>query len=260
MTQLVGILNLTPDSFSDGGAFDSAEQAVAAAVAMVGQGAAVIDVGAESTRPGATPLSPEQEWARLSPVLPSVCRALAGRAAVSLDTRHAATASRALEAGVAWINDVSGLADPAMLGVLAGNDCRVVAMHSLTIPADPSVVLPLDADPVRDVAIFAAALLKRTGLPRERLILDPGIGFGKTAEQSLALLRRVDELHEIGLELLIGHSRKSFLTRFTDAPAAGRDDATLAVSAFLAFKQVAFLRVHEVARHGEMLAILRALA
>lgn len=261
-TQLVGILNLTPDSFSDGGRYASAEVALEAALCMAKDGAAVIDVGAESTRPDATPLTHEQEWARLESVLPALCNALAGKAQVSLDTRHAATARKALAVGVDWINDVSGLTSDEMLEVLASSPCRIVAMHSLTIPADLACTLPHECDAVDAMADFAKAILAKTavhGIARGRLILDPGVGFGKTAEQSLALLKRVQELEVLGLPLMIGHSRKSFLKPFTQDYLRERDDATLILSGILAHSGVAYLRVHDVARHRLLFAVQEVL-
>lgn len=153
-TRWVGILNITPDSFSDGGQYTAPAQAIDAALRMAEQGAAIIDVGAESTRPNALPLTPDQEWQRLQPVLPLLCEALKGRALISLDTRHAETAARALDVGVDWINDVSGLTDPAMRKVLARSGCDIVTMHSLTIPADPAHVLAPDADVVEIMRAF----------------------------------------------------------------------------------------------------------
>ncbi len=255
MTKLLGILNLTPDSFSDGGQADVPEQALERLERLIDAGADGVDIGAESTRPGATPLSPEQEWARLEPVLArAVARCQEAGVLVSLDTRHAESAARALALGVDWINDVSGFRDEAMIRVVAESTCQLVLMHARAIPADPNDTLPETDDPVAAVDAFfrsQQARLAEYGVAPERLVYDPGIGFGKSAVQSLALLARLDELAP--LPLLIGHSRKSFLSLFTDKPAAARDELTLAVSGLLAQRHIPWLRVHNVVRHRLLL-------
>jgi len=257
MTHLVGIINLTTDSFSDGGKISSTEQAVRYAQQLVEEGADVVDIGAESTRPGAMPLTPAEEWQRLEAPLSAIIRTVGSKALISVDTRHAATASKALILGAHWINDVSGLG-AAMLEVLAKSDCKIVAMHSLSVPADPANVLPEGSDPVKAVLEFVVALrgrLDAAGIASERVILDPGIGFGKTGAQSLELLRRVDELKACGFALLIGHSRKSFLREFTGGKPELRDAATLAVSLMLAKRHVDFLRVHAIGLHKAALNV-----
>lgn len=262
-TQLVGILNLTPDSFSDGGRFDAGVEAVQAAAEAMAAQAHVIDVGAESTRPGAVPLDAAEEWARLAPFFRHVLPGLHERGViVSVDTRHAETARRALDHGAGWINDVGGFADDAMIAAVREAECRLVVMHSLTVPTDPRVTLPEGADAAQTLIAFArerAGRLADAGIARGRLIFDPGIGFGKTAAQSWDILRRVRELRAAGMPLLVGHSRKSFLARFTDVPPAERGDATLCVSAFLMQAGVEYLRVHDVYRHAQLAHILGAL-
>lgn len=251
-TRLAGILNLTPDSFSDGGLHTDTKSALSAIEKMQADGADLIDVGAESTRPGANSLSPEAEWERLKPVL----SALRGEIAFSIDTRHAATAMRSLEMGASWINDVGGFQEAAMIRVAAESDCRLVVVHSLSIPADRSIVLPAECDPVTEVLVFGRQrlqALQSAGIGLERIIFDPGIGFGKTSGQSLALLRGVERLRELRVPLLIGHSRKSFLGD------GNRDEATLCVSQQLAADGIEWLRVHDVARHRRMLNLTEAL-
>lgn len=243
--KLMGILNVTPDSFSDGGAF---ADPVARLHALLEQGADIVDIGAESTRPGAVLLSPEEEWARLEPVL---LRIPAG-AVVSVDTRHAETARRALALGVSIINDVDGLRDEAMLAEMARQTCPVVVMHALSMPADPAVHLPEDGDVVAEILSWKATVTARAmaaGIAPARLIYDPGLGFGKTPEQSLALVERAGEMVASGGDWLYGHSRKSFLRLFTDASPADRDALTIAFSKKLADAGVQFLRVHDVAGH-----------
>lgn len=247
MTQLVGILNYTPDSFSDGGRYNAVDAALAHIDQLIMDSADIIDIGAESTRPGATPLTAEEEWERLSPLFD----ALTPEGAIfSLDTRHAENAQRALDKGFHWINDVSGFADDAMIEVVKPYGCKLVMMHSLTIPADKNVTLPADAD-VIDVLLKwsqkQVARLEKKGIRRHHLIMDPGLGFGKTAAQSGQIIERIIELKACGLPLFIGHSRKSFLGE------GDRDAGTLAVSRQLISKDIEYLRVHDVAAHRALL-------
>lgn len=261
MSKLVGICNLTPDSFSGDGIL-STEDAVQRIAALLHEGAEVVDIGAESTRPGATPLTPSEEWARLSAVL-SAARKTFPSAVFSVDTRHADTARKALAEGADWINDVSGFTHLDMIDAVKNQPCKLVLMHSRSIPASPSDVLEMHCDPVEEIMTFfkkQLALLHQAGINKARVILDPGIGFGKSAAHSFTLLRRVDELKTLGIPLLIGHSRKSFLAAFSPKPASARDEETLAVSCFLALKNVEYLRVHNVARHTQMLSVLASLA
>lgn len=251
-TRLVGILNLTPDSFSDGGAYASPDAMRAQAEAMIAAGASVIDVGAESTRPGAAPVSAAEEWRRLEPFMEEVLPHLRDRAVLSIDTRHAQTAQQALEYGVQWINDVTGFADPYMVRTVADSDAVLVLMHSLGVPANPQNTLSEGTDSVAVLLEFARArmqVLENAGIARERLIFDPGLGFGKTADQSLELVRRMRELRVLGVPLLAGHSRKSFLRLLGE----DRDVATFAVSRMLKDAGVEYLRVHDVSGHRELL-------
>lgn len=251
---LVGILNVTPDSFAGGGHMGA--DAVAAAKALVRDGADILDIGAESTRPGATPITAEEEWVRLGPVLAAITEASwRAKVRISIDTRHAATAARVLALGVEIINDVGGLRDHAMIEALRDHAADIVVMHALSIPADPSVTLPADADVIGEVFAWKVEVTRRAeacGVAPERLIYDPGIGFGKTAAQSLALVLHAEELVASGGRWLFGHSRKSFLTLFTDVPATERDALTRAFSAPLAAANVPYLRVHDVAGHRAM--------
>jgi dihydropteroate synthase len=261
--QLVGILNLTPDSFSDGGNITSPQLAIQAIEEMVNAGVAMVDIGAESTRPGAVSLSHEEEWQRLFPLL-QVMADIKKQYDIqfSLDTRHPETAAKAIELGINWINDVTGFLNPDMATVVKDTNVKLVMMHSLSIPADPDNVLSEESDCVEAINHFfnsQLAMLEHMGISRDRMILDPGIGFGKTAEQSMELLRRVEEFTSHNLPILIGHSRKSFLKQFTTAPAEERDPATLVVSLFLAGQKIDYLRVHNVAMHSEAFAIDKAL-
>lgn len=257
-TQIMGILNITPDSFSGDGVLGH-EQLMQHVESLLSAGAAIIDIGAESTRPGATPLSPEQEWQRLCSYLPDIItRAHKAGARISIDTRHAATAANALALGADIINDVSGCRSADMLAVLADSQCDIICMHSLSIPADPSITLAHECDVIDAIATFAQERLQemqRAGIAASRIIFDPGIGFAKTPKQSLAILARIDELKALNTRLLVGHSRKSFLSSVTDAPFVQRDALTLAVSAHLLQHKVDMLRVHNVHLHQELLQL-----
>jgi dihydropteroate synthase len=257
MTQLVGIVNLTADSFSGDGVLLNTEEALSRIDGMMADGAAVIDIGAESTRPGARPLSAEEEWQRLAPLVQAL-GSRAGKVHFSIDTRHAGTARKALQAGFSWINDVSGGGDAGMLALAHESGCTLVLMHCLGIPADPARTIAANADPVEEVLAWAQQALakaEKQGVKRSQIVLDPGIGFGKTAEQSLALIKHIARLKALGARVLVGHSRKSFLALFTDKPATARDPETLAVSVYLAAQPVDYLRVHDVKSHAAMLRI-----
>ncbi len=256
----MGILNVTPDSFSDGGLAFDVPHAVARFETLVNDGADIVDIGAESTRPGATALTPAEEWSRLAPVLSALCvYPLRRNSVISIDTRHAETARAALAMGVEIINDVGGLRDAAMRQVLAQSACRIVVMHALSIPADTSVVLPPNADPIAIVLQWKTeviTLAHTDGIATERLIFDPGIGFGKTAEQSLGLMDRANELLASGGEWLYGHSRKScyrILAENNVDNSMFRDTMTLKYSSKLADVNVNYLRVHDIAAHRALL-------
>lgn len=248
---LVGILNLTPDSFSGDGV--AGEDALERAELLCDAGADILDLGAESTRPGATPLSAAEEWARLGPVLQGIlAQRWRPRVRLSVDTRHYETAERALALGVELINDVGGLDDKAMAEVLEEHDCDVVVMHHLGLPADAAKTLPEVADVVAEVLRWKAEVTARAearGIARHRLIYDPGIGFGKRAEQSMALVEQAAQLKSSGGRWLYGHSRKSFLKLLSDVPAEQRDGVTLQVSEQLVRAGIDYLRVHNVAAH-----------
>jgi dihydropteroate synthase len=257
-TRLVGILNLTPDSFSDGGKFSDKDAALDAISRMIAAGAHVIDIGAESTRPGAPPVSPQEEWRRLEPVLQSLASVKQPNISFSLDTRHAENAAKALEIGIDWINDVTGFISPAMINAVKASSCTLVMMHSLGIPANRSITLPQSANVTETLITWAKeriALLEQQGILRNRIVFDPGIGFGKTPQQSFALIRDIKKFMTLGVRVMVGHSRKSFLASLGD-----RDDATLAASFYLAEQGVDYLRVHDVPRHTQMLNVWSAIA
>lgn len=250
MPKLIAVLNVTPDSFSDGGTLNP-EAICAKAKALLEQGADILDVGAESTRPGGEPLEHEGEWARLEPVwddLLKLCRL--HKAEISLDSRHPETMVKALRYGVDIVNDVSGFNDQA-LRIMHDAECRMIVMHSLTIPASKEDTLPETVDVCEVIGNWIKEMHERfthQGIASERLLFDPGIGFGKTRRQNWDLLSRVSEwrgMHPV----VIGHSRKSFLTLFDDVEPASRDGLTRMLSAQLALQEVDYLRVHDVAGH-----------
>lgn len=254
--QLMGIVNITPDSFSDGNHFFEIDAAVKHAIELNQTGAEIIDLGAESTGPNAVPCTPTHEWNRLEPVLKIL---LSERnqflipPKISVDTYHAPVAEKALEMGVDWINDVSGLTNPAMQDIIAQTTCDVVVMHHLSVPVQKNQFLPLDQDPSKIVYEWSQKqldLLEKKGIDRQRIILDLGIGYGKTSEQSLELIRSIAHFKSLNCRLLIGHSRKSFLQSFTNTDPMQRDLETTILSLFLGKQNVDYLRVHNVDMHS----------
>jgi dihydropteroate synthase len=255
---IVGALNVTPDSFSDGGDFVDPERAAARAATMLEEGAHVIDVGGESTRPGSNPVSPEEEARRVIRVIRAIM-ADSPHAIVSADTYRAAIAEAALEAGARVVNDVTALrGDPRMAGVVAEARCPVILMHMLgepkTMQRDPSY-----EDVVREVREFLAERADHAvaaGVDEENIILDPGIGFGKTLEHNLMLLGHLDSLVELGFPVLVGASRKSFIGRITGVERAKeRVSGTVAANVIACARGAIFFRVHDVRANREALAV-----
>lgn len=257
---VMGIVNLTPDSFSDGGRYRDVEQAVDAAHAMVEAGAALIDVGGESTRPGASPVPAEEELARILPFLERVSTGLG--VPLSVDTRKATVARGALEAGVAVVNDVSGLAfDPNMAGVVAESGAGVVLMHMRGDPVDMARFAHY-AHVGSEVAAELRVTVdraRRAGIADDAVVLDPGIGFAKDAGQSLALLSDMAPLRALGFPILVGPSRKSFLQSVVDAPTGDRLAGTLAACVAAYFQGARIFRVHDVGPVVQALAVAAAL-
>jgi len=243
-TAVMGILNVTPDSFHDGGEYDALEDAVARAEAMIDADVDVIDIGGESTRPGAAPVSVEEELDRVVPVIERIADL---DAHISVDTRRATVADAALEAGADIINDVSGLEDPEMRFVAAEHDAGLVVMHSIDAPVVPDHDIEYD-DVVADVIDHLSErvlLAEKAGLDRAQIIVDPGIGFGKSAAENFELLDRIDEFHALGCPVLFGHSHKSMFARI------GRDrderlEATVAATALASDRGADIVRVHDV--------------
>ena len=245
---VMGILNVTPDSFSDGGRNADPATAVAAGLGMAADGAAIIDVGGESTRPGAAPVPPDEEIARVIPVVKALA---AASLCVSVDTRRAATMKAALDAGARIINDVSGLThDPAARGVVAAADCGVVVMHMRGTPETMNA-LARYGDVIAEVSAELHALVDaalHAGIARHRIALDPGIGFAKTAPHSMALLRHLADLATPdAFPILVGASRKRFIGTLSQEPDADRRlGGSIAAGLFALSRGASILRVHDV--------------
>jgi dihydropteroate synthase len=256
---VMGVVNVTPDSFSDGGVNLDPAAAAAAARRMLAEGAAIVDVGGESTRPGAEGVSADEELRRIEPVL----EALQGEVPVSIDTSKAEVARRALELGAELVNDVTALrADPELAAVVAGADAYLCLMHMQGEPRTMQLD-PRYEDVVSEVASFLEERLRAAvaaGVAEERICLDPGIGFGKTVEHNFELIRRLDELTALGRPVLVGTSRKSSLGKLLGDPEATTGSVAASVGAAVAAYErgATILRVHDVREHVEALAAARA--
>lgn len=261
-THIMGILNVTPDSFSDGGAFFGRDKAIEHALAMAKDGADIIDVGGESTRPGASEVSADEELERVIPVIEGIVRS--ADVAVSIDTRKAVVADAAVKAGAKIINDVSGLRhDAKMASVAAKHGAGVVIMHSRGKPSDMQKKV-VYKDVVRDVIAELKGSIEaatRAGVSRDAIIIDPGIGFAKTAEQSLEILSRLDEFRSLGRPVCIGVSRKSFLGKVLGGSDPDkRLAATIAACSIAVMKGANILRVHDVKESRDAAAVADSIA
>jgi dihydropteroate synthase len=259
--RVMGIVNVTPDSFSDGGSFQDVDSAIAHALAMVQDGADILDIGGESTRPGADPVPEAVELERVMPVIEGI-RDAGCDAEISIDTSKAAVASAALAAGATLVNDVTALrGDPAMAAVVAGAGARCCLMHMLGEPRT------MQRDPCYDEVVSAVKFFLEArmefaiehGIAEDRILLDPGIGFGKTVAHNLELLRRLDEIAELGRPVVIGTSRKSFLGKL----AGGRDTGerlagTIATNVIAYERGASVFRVHDVAAVADALRVAAA--
>ena len=256
----MGILNVTPDSFSDGGQFQALDAAVEQGLRLASDGADILDVGGESTRPGSAPVDPAEERRRIEPVIEQLARRLS--IPISVDTRNAEVARAALGAGATIVNDVAaGLHDPRMLPLWTSCDCGIVVMHMQGTPETMQLAPHYD-DVVREVGEFLAARIEacqQAGIDARRIVLDPGIGFGKTAEHNVSLLRHVDALRSHNRPLLIGHSRKRFLYKLLGRETDERLAGTIGVSIALAMSGVDYLRVHDIRALRDALRTWRAL-
>ncbi|MDE4190724.1 dihydropteroate synthase [Phaeobacter gallaeciensis] len=258
--QVMGILNVTPDSFSDGGRHSGVEAGCAAALRMVEEGASIIDVGGESTRPGADFIPEDEEIARTAPVIAAIREV--SQVAISIDTRKAEVAAETLEAGAGLINDVSGFTFDAALAPLAAQaGVPVCVMHA---QGDPATMQenPVYENVLLDVYDFLAAQVDRleaTGVLRDRIVIDPGIGFGKTQEHNLTLLRNLSLFHGLGCPILLGVSRKGFIGKIGQAPSPdARAPGSIAVGLAGLAQGVQILRVHDVAETAQAVRLWQA--
>jgi len=251
---VMGVLNVTPDSFSDGGKFIAPERALIQARRMIAEGADLIDIGAESTRPyGAEPVSADEELKRLQPVLTEI---VAIGIPVSIDSMKSAVVAWALDAGAGIVNDVWGLQrDPAMAGLLAAHHCPVIVMHNRDH-------VDADIDIMKDIAAFFARSLDiaaRVGISPGNIVLDPGIGFGKTSEQSLTALARLEELNAFGLPLLVGASRKRFISSIVPSEPQQRLGGSIAAHLMAAKAGARIIRTHDVSETVQALRVAAAI-
>jgi dihydropteroate synthase len=245
--QVMGILNVTPDSFSDGNRFVSESAILAQVRKMVADGADIIDIGGESSRPFAEPVALEEETARVLPTIEAIRKEFSVR--ISIDTTKAAVARQALEAGVDIINDISALKfDPEMIDLVRETDSPVVLMHMQGTPGNMQKTPKYDnviseiSDFLQERIEWATAL----GIKKSKIIIDPGIGFGKTLAHNLSILKHLDRFKALGCQVLLGHSRKAFIGKILDREVEDRDTATAIVSALSCLKKVDIIRVHDV--------------
>lgn len=258
---VMGIVNVTPDSFSDGGLYADSESAIAHGRKLLADGADILDIGGESTRPGAAPLAPDAELARVIPVIRAL---VADGALVSIDTRRATVMRVALEAGARIVNDVTALTgDVYSLDVVRNSDASVVLMHMLGDPQTMQVN-PTYADVVGEVTSYLAervAVCRAAGIGPKRIAVDPGIGFGKTVEHNLALLAGVERLRDLGVTVLVGASRKAFIGKLSRGePAPERVSGSIAAALAAVARGAHIVRVHDVAQTCQALAVWRAVA
>ena len=245
-TRVMGILNVTPDSFSDGGSYGGSVNAIDAAVRMAADGADLIDVGGESTRPGAAPVDAEEELRRIVPVIQGIKNRSPVRIAV--DTMKAEVAAGAIAAGADLVNDVSALADPAMTGLVRDARVPVIVMHMRGTPRTMQTDTHY-ADVVAEIAAFLRATVDRAiegGIAGDKILVDPGLGFGKSAAGNLRIIRELATLRSVGRPLVIGASRKSFIGTALDLPVNDRLEGSLAVAAYAAWNGASVVRAHDV--------------
>lgn len=265
MTKIVAILNITPDSFSDGGKFFAAEKTLQHLQKILEEGADVIDVGAESTRPGATAINAAEEWLRLENILPQIIentkrfnKKTGKKVQISIDSYHFETIKEAFAMGVEIVNDVSGLEDEKIVDLVAKTGVKTVFMHSLSVPTNPEIIINDAINVVDEILRWGRekiAFLEAHGVKKSQLIFDPGIGFSKNAGQSIRILKNIERFKELGVPIYVGHSKKRFFDEiFKNATSPEnkeelmklRAQKTLLVSEFLASKNVDFIRVHDV--------------
>lgn len=245
---LMGIVNVTPDSFSDGGCWLDPSQAVEHGLELIDSGADILDIGGESTRPYSEPVQAEEQIRRVVPVLKEFARQ-APTVPLSIDTSSARVAAVAVDAGARIINDVTGLAgDPEMIGLAARTGVAVCAMHMQGTPQTMQVAPHYDdcVAEIRDYLRQRKGRLLDAGIEREKICLDPGIGFGKTHEHNWELIRQIGDFHDLETPLLVGHSRKGFIGKIVGDEILARDAGTLGISLYLASQGIQILRIHEI--------------
>jgi dihydropteroate synthase len=260
-TLVMGIVNVTPDSFSDGGSYGGVDEAVKHALRMVGDGADLLDVGGESSRPGSEPVRPDEERRRVLPVIEGIVKELPDLP-VSIDTRKSDVASAALDIGATIVNDISAGADPAMFDVVRDAGAGMVLMHMRgepkTMQEDPTY-----HDVVADVRGFLGSRIEAAvaaGIHQEHLCADPGIGFGKTLEHNLSILREIGAFQHLGVPMLVGPSRKRFIGSLTDTEVDERVEGTAGVVAWCAAHSVDVVRVHDVKQMVRVVRVVDAIA
>lgn len=259
-TRIMGILNVTPDSFSDGGLFIQREKAIGQGEALAAQGADLLDVGGESTRPFSDSISFEEEIQRIIPVIRELVKRIS--IPISVDTYKAEVARAALDAGAVVVNDITALGfDPGIAKVIADYQAPVILMHMQGTPKNMQVN-PEYNHLLKDIHQFFVeriALAKSRGIPREQILIDPGIGFGKTFSQNLTLIKRIDYFQDLDLPIVLGTSRKAFIGKIIDQEAMNRDWGTAATLAIGAWQGANIVRVHNVAAAKQVLAVVDAL-
>ena len=252
-TYIMGILNVTPDSFSDGGKWNSMDHALKHAEAMIADGADILDVGGESTRPGHTPVSAEEETARVVPIIEALRSHF--DVPISVDTYKGSVADAAVLAGADLVNDVWGLKyDPEMAGVIAKHDVACCLMHNRNEAIYQNFLEDMVADMKECIAIAHKA-----GVPDDKIMLDPGVGFGKTYEQNLEAINHVDVLQELGLPILLGTSRKSVIGNTLDLPVDQRVEGTLATTVIGMLRGCSFVRVHDIKENHRIIQMTKAI-
>ncbi len=260
--KLVGILNITPDSFSDGGKFNTLDAALKQTQKMIDDGADVIDIGAESTRPTATKITVDEEWQRLEKFLPQIIALIKKSSRPiksSIDSYHFENLKKSYELGVDIINDVTGLSDERTVDFIAAKNIETILMHNVAVPAPQGSVVNRNINLVGEMLLWAnqkIANLEKKGVKKSQLVFDPGIGFAKDALQSIRILKNIDSFRSLDLPIYIGHSKKSFLAAidFSDYKKdLSREEKTLIISRYLVKKNVDFIRVHDVLEHSILL-------
>jgi len=260
-TWVMGVLNCTPDSFSDGGLFDRPAAAIEHALRMIEDGADILDIGGESTRPGSEPVAPREQIRRTVPVIRAVREQWSGP--ISIDTTRSEVAAEALAAGATWINDVSALEnDPVLADLAKDSDAAIILMHMRGTPLSMQDAPAYD-DVVVEVSAYLrdrASLAESRGISHDRIIIDPGIGFGKTVEHNLQLLKSLHRLADLGYPVLVGASRKSFIGHLTGSVAGDRLEGSIAAAMWASLHGARMVRVHDVKATRRALTVAEAIA